>query len=144
MTDISDTSAKPRDRLKKVVSMMSALAEMLIFVGDHFDDALRRASAAGLSAGSVRGFYSLEQASAFLKQELREGDFVLLKGRATDHLTRVFFAQFANIACWKSTCAKTTLCDECWELGVSSAELQQISPVSPAFIGHSNASDSPA
>ena len=48
--------------------------------------------------------------------ELREGDLVLLKGRTTDHLSRVFFAQFGPIGCWKTVCHKTINCDFCDEL----------------------------
>lgn len=121
MTDMSDSSASPRDRLKRVAANIAGLAEMLIFVGDHFDTALRRAVAAGLPESSVRGFFSLEQAATFLRSELRDGDLVLLKGRATDHVTRIFFAQLGSVSCWKAYCPKTMLCDECWELGASPA-----------------------
>ncbi len=131
MTDMSDSSAKPRDRLKRAASRIAELAEMLVFIGDHFDTALRRAVAAGLPEASVRGFFSLEHAAAFLRCELREGDLVLLKGRATDHVSRIFFAQFAEVACWKAHCPKTMLCDECWELGVPPSALRPISLVPP-------------
>jgi hypothetical protein len=80
----------------------------------------------------VFGFSTFQETAEFLRKELRDGDLVLLKGRTTDHIARVFFAQFASVSCWKSQCPKRMLCDECWELGVSSKELRSISIVAPA------------
>ena len=61
-------------------------------------------------------FSDLREAARYLAGELREGDLVLLKGRTTDHLSRVFFAQFGPIGCWKTVCHKTINCDFCDEL----------------------------
>jgi UDP-N-acetylmuramoyl-tripeptide--D-alanyl-D-alanine ligase len=71
---------------------------------------------------------SLEAAAELLKQELCPGDLVLLKGRSTDHLTRIYFAQFGPVACWRSHCRKTCLCDGCDELG---AEPETGEPFAP-------------
>jgi UDP-N-acetylmuramoyl-tripeptide--D-alanyl-D-alanine ligase len=48
---------------------------------------------------------------------LAPGDLVLLKGRTSDHISRLAFAQLGRVDCWKVTCRKWIACDECWELG---------------------------
>jgi hypothetical protein len=65
---------------------------------------------------NAHAFVSLEDASDFLRRELREGDLVLLKGRASDHVSRLAFAQFGEIGCWVEGCAKNVECDDCEEL----------------------------
>ena len=64
--------------------------------------------------------YVLEAAQA-LPGVFGEGDLVLLKGRTTDHIGRLYHAMLAPIQCWKTACPKTMLCDECWELGAAPA-----------------------
>jgi hypothetical protein len=56
------------------------------------------------------------QAAAYLKTELRSGDLVLIKGRATEHLSRIVFAQFGQIGCWTTSCRKRISCDICAQL----------------------------
>jgi UDP-N-acetylmuramoyl-tripeptide--D-alanyl-D-alanine ligase len=77
----------------------------------------------------VFGFSTFQETAEFLRKELRAGDLVLLKGRTTDHIARVYFAQFGSVSCWKAYCPKRMLCDECWELGVSSRDLKRVTIV---------------
>jgi UDP-N-acetylmuramoyl-tripeptide--D-alanyl-D-alanine ligase len=69
-------------------------------------------------------------AARFLKDELRAGDLMLVKGRTTDHAARLVFAQLGEVACWKSYCVKRTLCENCWELGLPERDLRRATPVS--------------
>ena len=46
----------------------------------------------------------------------RKGDLVMLKGRSSDHLSRIFFAQFGAIGCWKEKCSRRYVCDLCEDL----------------------------
>lgn len=71
-----------------------------------------------MASGQAHGFDSLRRAAEFLKTELRPGDLVLLKGRSTDHIARLFYAQCGNVGCWDDYCRKTMLCDMCWKLGI--------------------------
>jgi hypothetical protein len=59
---------------------------------------------------------TIADAARLLGQELREGDLVFLKGRATDHLSRILFAQLGPIGCWRSPCPVRSVCDLCWNL----------------------------
>jgi len=119
---ISDVSAwpekplRPRDRYKELGRMASRVAEVAIFVSAHAHHAVKAAVAAGMHPDSVHGFTNLLKAAEHLKSELRHGDLVLLRGQATDHLSRICFAQFGEIGCWKTHCGKTIVCDHCDEL----------------------------
>jgi UDP-N-acetylmuramoyl-tripeptide--D-alanyl-D-alanine ligase len=126
---VSDFGASVRRRHRYVGSIAPQIADLAVFVGEGSDYACRRAVEAGLASDHVFGFQTQFEAAAFLKKELRSGDLVLFKGKTTDHLARVFFAQFASVACWKPRCPKTMLCDECWELGVDSRDLRRVVPV---------------
>jgi len=122
MSDVSDwqktpkRSMKTRDRHGELGRIASRVADMAIFVSEHSHHAVMAAVAAGMHPDSVHGFTDLLAAATHLKSELRHGDLVLLRGRATDHLSRICFAQFGEIGCWKTHCGKTIVCDHCNEL----------------------------
>lgn len=122
MSDVSDwhktskTSMKTRDRNRELGRIASRLADVAIFVSEHAHHAVKAAVAAGMHPDSVHGFTNLLTAAEHLKSELGHGDLVLLRGRTTDHLSRICFAQFSEIGCWKAHCGKTIVCDHCNEL----------------------------
>jgi UDP-N-acetylmuramyl pentapeptide synthase len=123
ITDMTDFgSPRRRHRLKYLGSLAAASADVVVFIGIAADRGVRAAIAAGMPATDAHAFASLQTAAEFLRRELRMGDLVLLKGRATDHTGRLFFAQLGDVACWKDYCKKTMLCDTCWELGISRKE----------------------
>src|SRR3990172_5593316 len=116
ISDISDSSKRTHIRLREVGKIASQVADLVVFIGEHGHYAVKEATASGMKPECVLGFTDLYMASQYLKSELRSGDLVLLKGRTTDHLSRVFFAQFGTIGCWKTKCSKTIVCDLCEEL----------------------------
>ncbi len=119
LSDVSDwpkKSLKARDRNKELGRTASRVADVAIFVSDHAHHAARAAVAAGMHPDRVHAFANLLMAAEHLKSELRHGDLVLLRGRATDHLSRICFAQFGEIGCWKTHCGKTIVCDHCDQL----------------------------
>ena len=107
---------KTRDRSTDLGRNASRVAEVAIFVGEHAHHAVKAAVAAGMHPDSVHGFRNLLTAAEYLKSELRDGDLVLLRGRTTDHLSRICFAQCGAIECWKTHCGKTIVCNHCDEL----------------------------
>jgi UDP-N-acetylmuramoyl-tripeptide--D-alanyl-D-alanine ligase len=116
VTEWHKKSLKPRDRNKELGRVAFRVAQVAIFVSEHAHHAVKAAVAAGMHPDRAHGFTSLWQAAEYLKSELREGDLVLLRGRATDHLSRICFLQFGEIGCWKTHCSKTMVCDHCDEL----------------------------
>ncbi|MGD0200242.1 MAG: UDP-N-acetylmuramoyl-tripeptide--D-alanyl-D-alanine ligase [Bryobacteraceae bacterium] len=117
ISDVTDTSQKPRKRLAQIGREAAAVAGSVVFIGDRAGHGVRGAVAAGMDPQSAHGFGFLQAAAEFLKAELRPGDLVLLKGRTTLHLSRIYFAQIGTVECWKVDCEKTFLCDRCPELG---------------------------
>jgi UDP-N-acetylmuramoyl-tripeptide--D-alanyl-D-alanine ligase len=117
ITDLADSGMSRRRRLRYLASAVSGWLGFLVLCGQDHEYGRRRAMEAGMSADHVHGFATLKEVAGFLKRELRSGDLVLLKGRSTDHVARVFFAQLGTLTCWREHCPKTMLCDTCWELG---------------------------
>ena len=117
ISGFSDSPENSRTRLRHLGKRAYEIADVAIFINrEHGHQAVKAAIAAGMTPELVRNFTRLEDAAEYLKTELRKGDLVLLKGRTTDHLSRLFFAQFGPIGCWKTVCRKTINCDHCEEL----------------------------
>lgn len=97
----------------------AACADMVIFIDRA--DSLRTKIAAAVDAGLPRervlGFGSVREVAEFLRSELQRGDLVLLKGRTSEHLTRIVFFQTGHVACWAKECTYRNVCDHCPELG---------------------------
>jgi UDP-N-acetylmuramoyl-tripeptide--D-alanyl-D-alanine ligase len=115
-SDLTDSKAKPRKRQRDMGRLAAELAHAAIFVGDHAHHAVRAAVGAGMDSAACHAATTVADAARRLGHELREGDLVFLKGRATDHLSRVLFAQLGPIGCWKSRCRVRSVCDLCWVL----------------------------
>jgi UDP-N-acetylmuramoyl-tripeptide--D-alanyl-D-alanine ligase len=115
-SDQSDSKEKPRNRLRAIGRLASGLCDFAVFVGDHAHHGVAAATASGMDASRAAAFYNLRDAAQWLKQSLRPGDLVFLKGRSTDHLSRILFAQFGKIGCWRSQCKIRRLCDYCERL----------------------------
>jgi UDP-N-acetylmuramoyl-tripeptide--D-alanyl-D-alanine ligase len=120
MTDLTDLDRERHRpyRLRFLADRASKAADAVVFIGESAEYGRRQAIRAGIAPGMAHGFRTLLQASTFLSSALGPGDLVLLKGRTTDHATRLYFALLGPIECWKDRCTKRMLCDICWKLGV--------------------------
>lgn len=118
VTTVIDTPESWDQRTKRIAREAAGVVNMLVLVGslDTTKKAARTARSAGLAPAQVRVCRDPREAAAFLRSELRSGDLVLLRGRVQDHLTRLYYAQLSEVACWKETCQKRKLCDHCSEL----------------------------
>ncbi len=119
ITDMSDFGKNRKQRLKYLGARSAEVADSAVFIGDLAEYGKRRAIEAGLAPDAVHAFATLREAADFLRGDLKSGDLVLLKGRTTDHATRIFFAQLGEVKCWKEYCGKRMLCDLCPQLGLS-------------------------
>ena len=120
MTDLTGLGRQQHRpyRLRFLVDRASKAADAVVFIGESAEYGRRQAIRAGIPPGMAHGFQTLLDASTFLASALGPGDLVLLKGRTTDHVARLYFALLGPIKCWKNRCTKRMLCDICWELGV--------------------------
>jgi UDP-N-acetylmuramoyl-tripeptide--D-alanyl-D-alanine ligase len=120
MTDLTDLGRKRHRsfRLRFLAERASKSVDAIVFVGESAEYGRRHAIRAGIPPNMAHGFSTLFDASTFLASALGPGDLVLLKGRTTDHATRLYFALLGPIECWRNPCKKRMLCDICWRLGV--------------------------
>jgi UDP-N-acetylmuramoyl-tripeptide--D-alanyl-D-alanine ligase len=116
LSDVSDVSAGPRDRQRRLGRLAARCADVAVFVGSHADYARDAAIREGLGPQDAHCFVDLRKAAEFLRSSLRPGDLALLKGRVNHHLARIYFAQLGSVACWKQRCPILSLCDLCPEL----------------------------
>ena len=114
--DVTDTKRNPKQRLRAIGRRAAQHCDFAVFVGQHGHHPRKAAVAAGMDPANVRDFVNVQRAAEGIKDMLRPGDVVFLKGRTTDHLTRIVFAQFGEIGCWKSDCKIRRLCDICAQL----------------------------
>jgi UDP-N-acetylmuramoyl-tripeptide--D-alanyl-D-alanine ligase len=115
-SDLMDVKGNTRKRLRAIGKIAAEVADMVIFVGEHAHHGVRGAIAAGMDPTRCYDVLGLQRAADLLARELRTGDLVFLKGRGGDHLSRIVFAQFGPIGCWKTSCGKRPICDVCDEL----------------------------
>jgi UDP-N-acetylmuramoyl-tripeptide--D-alanyl-D-alanine ligase len=120
-TGVTDTPQSPRDRIKKLARRICHIHGLIVFVGPDAHRDAPVAVAAGLAPANVHTFAEFPEAAAFLRAELGPGDLVLLRGRATDHLSRLYFSLIGTVECRKTKCDKQIICDLCSELGASPA-----------------------
>lgn len=131
VSDFSDFGANRRRRLQYLASAAARSADVVVFVGKDAAYGGRRAVQAGMAAERVHSFLDLEETARFLRAELGPGDLLLLKGRTTDHVTRIFHALLGSIRCWKVKCGRRLPCEKCWELGARPADARQAALVLP-------------
>ncbi len=115
-SDVSDSSAKPRRRLRDMGRLAAEFVQLAVFVGEHSHHAVRGAVDAGMDPAHCHSVIRVAQAADWLRQEARAGDLIFVKGRATDHLSRIVFSQFGQIGCWQSRCRIQPVCDLCAKL----------------------------
>ncbi|MDA0207698.1 MAG: UDP-N-acetylmuramoyl-tripeptide--D-alanyl-D-alanine ligase [Acidobacteria bacterium] len=108
-------------RFAWLAEKIASAAEGVIFVGPQADLAASLARQAGMDASLVHGFQDLREAAARLPSIVGLGDVVLLRGRSIDHLTRLVYAQFGRVSCWKTDCSIIRECDYCEQLGAVDA-----------------------
>lgn len=130
-SDESDSKERPRKRLRRMGRLAAELCDFAVFVGDHSHHGVAAATHAGMDPACCPGFYTLEDAAVWLRKSLRPGDLVFLKGRSTDHLSRILFAQFGRIGCWRSRCDIKWLCDYCGELAPDFDAREALSSADP-------------
>ncbi len=109
---ISDTPKSFYDRQKVVIKQAVNIVDKLIFVGEHAYSALR--ARRNSEDQHIMAFGNIYQLNSFLKDYLKTGDLVLLKGaESTDHLQRIVLSRTGDITCWQDRCEKQRFCEDC-------------------------------
>lgn len=121
---LSDFSADNSSKYKQVARKVRDVADLTIFVGPNAPRALRaRKDPNDLS---LVGFEHIFDAAQFLKEELRAGDLVLLKGSAkADHLVRLLYDRYKPVQCWEEQCRVDVFCGYCPKIYQETAQSRQ-------------------
>lgn len=113
----TDAREKGADLAARIGRDVARVSDMAVFIGEHARVSAQAAVEAGMNASHAHALRDPDEAPPLLARELRAGDLVLLRGRFTDHLSRLYFAQLGSVSCWKRNCELPRTCDQCPELG---------------------------
>jgi len=116
LSDFTDDDRSPELRLGDVARRVAKFADLAVFVGAQRDVAAQAALAAGMVPEQVKRFGDFQACADYLRDELREGDLALLKGRNADHLGRIYWRMVGPVACERDECPLRILCEDCPEL----------------------------
>ncbi|MXS85794.1 aminoacyl-tRNA hydrolase [Nitrosomonas sp. HPC101] len=109
---LSDFSGDLSAKYKQFAREIRQYADLVVFVGSNAHRALRARK--DQDDQSLQGFSNIHDAAIYLKNELRRGDLVLLKGSNTaDHLIRLIHDRNQPIQCWRDRCGLEIFCDDC-------------------------------
>lgn len=116
ITTVTDGEETRNKSLRRVASEAAGVVDHFVLVGSMGDAkrAEKEIVAAGFPAGAFHHFTTVRAASEFLRVFLRAGDLLLIRGRNTDHMGRLYHAH--DVGCWVRECPLQILCDECPEL----------------------------
>ena len=95
---------------------LARIADLAIFVGSNFQRYAAGASAGGMSRDAmIHAGRSVLEATDLLRQNMREGDLVLIKGRDTQRLERITCnLQNRSVRCDIDFCpTRITSCEDC-------------------------------
>lgn len=109
---LSDFSGDLSAKYKQFAREIRQYADLVVFVGSNAHRALRAKK--DQDDQSLQGFSNIYDAAIYLKNELRKGDLVLLKGsNAADHLVRIIHDRNQPVHCWLDRCGFNMFCDSC-------------------------------
>lgn len=117
---ISDSPRSPSKRYAYAARQALEVADVVLLVGVDARGALK--AELGRDRGALHAFVQIREAAEFLRNELREGDLVLLKGtNLQDHLVRVVLDRQRPVQCWATACGRVEFCGSCERLYALSA-----------------------
>lgn len=131
ITTVGDSPEGWDKRLRSLVSEAISACGAVVLVGadDDTKRAAKTAVAAGFPAACFYRFEELSEAADFLRTFLQAGDLALLRGRTTDHMGRLYYAQTGQVSCWIKYCPKREICERCPKLYLAPM-LARIEPAS--------------
>lgn len=109
---LSDFSGDNSDKYKQFARQIRQYADVVVFVGQNAHRALRVRK--DEQDQTLQGFSTMREAANYLRQTLKSGDLVLLKGsNKVDHLERLVLDRQLPIHCWRERCGFDRFCEAC-------------------------------
>lgn len=103
----------PRERLRDFGLKAARYADSVSFIGEHGRFGAEGAIEAGVAPELANDFKNYQEAAAWLKPQLREGDLLFLQADHNRHLTRLFFQLLGEVKCRIDVCDQTQTCEFC-------------------------------
>lgn len=117
-SDITDLDNRPSRRRAMLLGEMAAgSCDQAVFLGRHVKRAKKGAIIAGMPEDSIHTAADWEEGVAVVRELLRPGDLLLLKGPVTQHLARLVLSLVGTVECRQVNCGRTGECDYCPHLG---------------------------
>lgn len=107
MSDFPGSDSKYR----KAYSAGRAIADQVIFVGDHAHRA--KASQLDHDEGRFAPFATPREVADHIRRTATPGELILIKGSSNLHLERVALSWREDVQCWVSTCGLRQGCEAC-------------------------------
>jgi UDP-N-acetylmuramoyl-tripeptide--D-alanyl-D-alanine ligase len=118
ITTMSDSGESWSQRLLRIGTETMGWVDQLVLVGEekHVGKTERRMAGIAYPSERLHCLGSQRAAAELLREMLRAGDLVLLRGLSSDHVGRVFHALQGPVNCWAEYCPRMILCEDCPEL----------------------------
>ena len=113
-----DAPGHSRARMRLLANDAAGIFDGYVFVGENAKAAakvIRQSQTPGPEL--LMASNSMPEVIQKLKEQLRPGDLVLLKGTTSAHISRAYLGLLGDVQCDLSTCSKQILCDRCDQLG---------------------------
>lgn len=109
---LSDYSRSASKQYARVAEQALEVADQVLFVGRQAEHARRAQRHPRGEALLI--LPTVQAATEYLRDFLRDGDLVLLKGsNRADHLVRIVLDRSTRVGCWRTSCGRMRFCDEC-------------------------------
>ncbi len=107
------SSSREIRNYKEALSGGAESADQVLLIGPRAQSMLKRMPESD-STARMHAFEFVRDASVWLRQYLRPGDLVLLKGsNRADHLARLALSVDRQVECWRVRCGWVKFCDQC-------------------------------
>ncbi|HEY6456174.1 MAG TPA: Mur ligase family protein [Steroidobacteraceae bacterium] len=111
LATISDYGGNARAIYRRAAALALAAADQVILIGARAKSLEEHFSAT--AGGRLLAFATVQDAAVHLRATARRGDFILLKGSCSDHLSRIALLFDRKVNCWLTSCKRQVFCEQC-------------------------------
>lgn len=116
-TSYSNVQGRSRDKMRTLANDAHGVFDIFVVLGEGAKYAKNALKDKGIPAEAILATNSILEIVEFLKQRLKPGDLVLLKGKTSAHISRAYLGLLGDMSCELSECTQQILCDRCPKLG---------------------------
>ena len=114
LATISDYGGNARAIYRRATALALEAAEQVILIGTRAKSLEEYFAAT--AGGRLQAFATVQEAAVHLRATARRGDFILLKGSYSDHVSRIALIFDREVNCWLRSCKRQVFCEQCYLL----------------------------